>query len=1286
MEFIAYQFTGSNPDGLVTGSYLNQTEVSLFVNGYTSDLWYGASSHDVIELGVWDRNEKLLGWTTLNQSQSYNAVTLSYNNALNSSTEYTYSEFNQDFIMYKNNEILVNPTNQISSSFGILEGSYFVTYNFTREMAGTMDNPLVIKEISPSRKELKLVPLNSSTPSYEAFCKKNILLSDVSSLYLQTLKNCPYEQIYNKVNYLYTSQINTIKSLFFLNTDGEFVNFLKNIYEDTFIYSATPLKLNSVNSQYITGSTIRIQGIKSYFNNYLLLNSNIITNFSDINNHFETYTSASIERKFRPIGPTPSQQYVDAKSFVYDFFIKYFYNPISNTLSSTYNEKYFGSLRNSLNLGSNNLFPIVSVGMMDERLTPSDSLTLLLKLKSELPNDIMAQSRCWVSNVSFTPYAISAIFKNSIETITHKIGPPNFSVPISNISVTNVNSSYSSDDLKNNDSTDRDLIVSKNINELSVDYTNFNNFVVFSSAELRLKIFKNKIISISGLNSSLDVLNNKNILQLSSSGYKYPFYTQEYTSIQTQLNEVINSFDGYESYLYNSNNYKYSNGEFLSASYVAEMDSSASFYDKNNRDSMVKNCPEHVLTDSNNDDYIIFLSMIGHFFDEIYIYISNIPSERRVGYNATEEFTRRIVDYMLETFGWNLDDSMEQSNLINNYLTSNQMDGLNSMSSENRLKTIRNRILINLPQIYKTKGTEEAVRLILACYGIPSSLLNIREYGGVNYTDDSAEYTTYERVYMRQWDTSSINDTYYLQNPTGSKSFLFKFSIDSSKPYTYGKEQILFGTPDGASNSVSGSGKWAVGFIREPKLNTGKLFFRIGYSGYETFKMYSPEFPMFDGNIYSVMLRKNSPDEQFEYTTNIDSVPTKYDLYVQRNEFGNEILKLKSSNICYDTESIIKFGSGGIINLIGWFSTYNEQGYTGTFDKFQIWNDTLSDGNFTDYVNNINSYSFSGSIIPHKSLLFRMHTDYPFNQQNKVWQNANPYYATGSYQKIGDNVDYMVNSMAWSGSQTLVYDSASCQYVSQSTYPYQFKVIDYPSTWAISKYGPNKFRNEKVKHVVQSVETRLDDKERSTNTISKQISPDSNQVGLFVDPQDFKNRNIIRYFGDFNFMETIGDPSNQFSSSYDSLRFYRNEFNLARTQFSGSKTLFNELSILYKLYFNRSIFDAIKNVIPSRTNILTGVLIEPTILERPKYQSKEIFGELNSGSAYYFDVTASHYFRDTNTKIVVVTSSVDFGKSVNINLSYINNVNRNYPTNYGGNCIGSLSDMYSFGHFPKDNH
>ena len=1255
----------------------------MFVKGFQGDLWYGLSEFDVIEIGLWDRTKTEIGWDTIHQSKSYDTVMVSHYNTLNNVVTYSYQELKPDYILHGTQDLLVDTPNQVSQSFNVPSGSYFITYNNTREMAGSPLNPLVIKDIAASRKEVKLYPLSSSDDQYTAFCQHKFLMNNVSPLYVQSLDGCPYGQIYNQVSSLYTSEINTIKSLFFISSDGEMLTFFRNLYEDLLLYSSTPV-LSVAGLEVVSQNFIRVQGIRTYFNDYLLSNPTMVVDFNALDTQFGAFTSASIERKFLPAGLHPSQEYVDAKAFVYDFFTKYFYTPISNTLDAAFNDKYFGYFKNALNVGGNRLLPILSVGMMDERTDPSDPLTLLIKLKDELPIDLPAQTHCWVSNISQVPYVISAIVNADVSQTVHTIGPPNFSIPIPNASLTNTNIAYTANDLRMDEQIERDLTVSKNISELSVDYTDFSNFVVFSSAEMRLKIFKNKAINLYSLSSSLDILNDKANTFLAASGSIYPYYNTEYASIQGQMNSIVNTFDGYESYLYNSGKYDFENGAFVSASYVVDQDTAATAYDKDNRDSLINTCPEHVLANSDNDDYIIFLSMVGHFFDDIYIYIANMPSEKKLGNDPTSEFTRRVVDYMLETFGWKTDDSLEQANLLNNYLTSDEVAGLNSMSAEERLKTIRNRILSNLPQIFKTKGTEEAVRLVLACYGIPNVLLSVREYGGVTYDDPKASYTLYERVYMRQWNTSSKYDSYDLQLPSDAHTYLFKVSIDDSAPYTYGHEQILFGrVEDSSRTSLSGSGEWAVGFVRIPKQNTGKIFFRIGYNNQPAFKLYSQEFPLFDGNIYSVMLRRNYPDPGFEFDPNYDAVPAKYDLWVKRNEFGNQLVNLTASGICYDSETNIRFGQGGHLKIGGWFADWNGQGYTGCFDKFQVWKEPLPDSNAEDYTNNFSAYSFRGDTIPYETLYFRMHTDYPFNQlETGRWVNGNPYFTSESYSKIQTvwplvtpaNVDYIVSSMAWSGSTNIV--DGPCGPVSQSVYPFQFKVLDYPSTWGISKYGPNKFRNEKTRFVSQSVEARFDNLDRSTYVDPSATAPDSNQVGFFVDPQDFKNRDIVRYFGNFDFMDAIGDPGYQYSQSYDSLKLFRKEYAEDRNQYSGSRTLFNEILTTYKLYFNRSVFEAIKNVIPARTNALLGVVIEPTILERPKYQLKTI----DTSGSYAFEVPVGHYAPQTcslmSMSVVLIPT-----QSLDLNLGYVSLPLADYPVNYGGNYIRDLSDEFELGHF-----
>jgi hypothetical protein len=55
-------------------------------------------------------------------------------------------------------------------------------------------------------------------------------------------------------------------------------------------------------------------------------------------------------------------------------------------------------------------------------------------------------------------------------------------------------------------------------------------------------------------------------------------------------------------------------------------------------------------------------------------------------------------------------------------------------------KEIYKRIYHNLPLLYKAKGTERGLRALIACYGIPDTILRISETGGADKSEASIEY------------------------------------------------------------------------------------------------------------------------------------------------------------------------------------------------------------------------------------------------------------------------------------------------------------------------------------------------------------------------------------------------------------------------------------------------------------------------------------------------------------------------------------------------------------------
>jgi hypothetical protein len=1310
LSYIIGNITGS----LFSGSFLNEIDTRLFYVSQSSDIWFGISPNDVIEFSVFDSDNNLVAWDVLQQEKNYRTASLTYLNDQNDVISYSYLELIESFNLYKNSKILVNPIDDLSS-VGIVDGTYKVSYIFERLMAGNHDsNKLIIKDISPSRKEIKIISPDENSLRFQAFCFKKFEIRDVASLIINTLSQCPYDQIYNNIKDDNVDSINFLKTIFFLPTDGDFLLFLKKMYED-FINHTDTLEIENVEESLSTLNNFREQGIKTYFNNFILQNYNSISDFNDLKNKFIEYVDQKIENRFALFKNQTSSEYLQSKQFLHDFFVIHFYQNFIDILQNIFENKYFSYLKNVLNFGNGIYFTILS----QDKLIEDGQLTLLIKLESGLPLSFSSKDECWISNFSIIPSLFTAILRNDVKYQTLKISPPDFNKIPPSITQQNSIKLYSFEDLTNEQSTDDQIKINKNTSYLNIDYSDFSNFVVFSSIQNRINIFKNKSIQWYSISSSVVLLDQNYSSSLSSSTV-YQYYLTERDSFVNNMSDIVNSFDGYESYLFNSGKYVYLpvSNSFLDTLYVDQQDEIASEYDTTNRDSLINNVPEFILNDSNNSDYLIFLSMVGHFFDNIYIYISSLPIEKQIYNNVSSSFSTNTIKEILNSFGWNINDIIKDIDIDEVYLNSLNNSVYNILSSQDRLKLIWNRILITLPGIYKTKGTEECVKYLLSCYGIPSTILSIREYGGIDYSDNVLPtYRIEEDVYFLKY--SGTNDYIKGPYPSSARSIEFKFSIENTEDYLDYKINPLLTIIPYPYTDVSNF-SWKIGFFKTPGVYNGKVIFQMG-SGSSQSYILSDTLPIFNGNIFNILLRKNYPYSKFEYSTDENNIPIKYDLEVQRNENGRIIFQSTSSNILLqnDNEIFSQYGNFYLGNVSSTDSFY------GTLDKFNIWDIPLDESDFNCHVNDLNCYGFSGS-NSNQHLWIRLSWDYPqtmsyfYNNSSAVWVNNNssyysiPYYYSGDLSSSLDPTLYSaslqiiedkwisnfptgsVNIIAYNFPEVIVpnyitsFNTSSCDYISQSIFPYNFRSFNISEEIDSSKYGPNKFKNNKIRKIDEELDTRLDYKTKSTSQINSITIPDSNQLGFFADPNDSKNKDIIRYVGNNGILEMISDPRDLYNNEYENLKQKNIEYNRS----GNKKTYFNEMIILYKSYFDKSIFDVIKNIVPARSNILSGVLIEPTILERPKYQHRLISSSLsetqflNSNIENPVKVSSDILWSDFNTDWSQISFGVINGVpqipgypnnyDIVLDETNISTVTEDLPSNYNNIYFPDISDDYQF--------
>jgi hypothetical protein len=121
--------------------------------------------------------------------------------------------------------------------------------------------------------------------------------------------------------------------------------------------------------------------------------------------------------------------------------------------------------------------------------------------------------------------------------------------------------------------------------------------------------------------------------------------------------------------------------------------------------------------------------------------------------------------------------------------------------------------------------------------------------------------------------------------------------------------------------------------------------------------------------------------------------------------------------------------------------------------------------------------------------------------------------------------------------------------------------------------------------------------------ISSSYTANTNLLEVAFSPQDEINQDIMDQIGYFNIGELIGDPRQRSSSatSYPNLDALRNAY---FEKYISNYDL-NDFIRLIK-FFDNSLFKMIKDFVPARTSLASGVVIKQHLLERNKYPQPQI--------------------------------------------------------------------------------
>ena len=919
-----------------------------------------------------------------------------------------------------------------------------------------------------------------------------------------------------------------------------------------------------------------------------------------------------------------------------------------------------------LNFGNNKL--VIANNILYNGSTSGEEFDydFLINLYEPLPSEFNVKDTLWVVTQVADPLTFNIYFEPTVfspQVVSSNIKGPNVDLPIKDRINNSTNYLNYEELLTTGLSTSYNQILSylndKSIN-ISIDYNNFSDFVYFSSAASRIQNFYYKVQLLEQYNANLTSILTVESSSLSSS----------YSVVQDKIKNVIENFDGFEYYLYfSSGSNTYPKGtttppyDLMSSlstevlSWYNEQLNSASIYDENNQNKLTNTIPLYLRDDPQNEPYNVFINMMGQHYDNIWIYYKDVTNryngDNRLNYGVSKDLVADAIRsfglkiyqnnfstndlynafigynflpsssfsssidgnvYTVSPFidegdiGYYLDDVIyypgDPTELITNYITASQEALYTPLDDVN--KEIYKRIYHNLPLLLKQKGTISGLRNLINLYGIPDTILRISEFGGRDRDETTYDYF-YER-YNYAFDNLGSNNwvscSFQLNNSWAStdnrpEAIQLRFKTNGFPHIDAPASQSVFRILENSAATTSpaliltytGSGYTTASYSYpdsgsnySPDYQYARLDFVPNPSAYPN-ESASVYLPFFDNDWWSVMVSRTGTDDFTLYAGN----KLTYNGYD-----GNQLGFLASSSVTstsnnYDTADVFYLGVANTFTS----SPINPHSYfSGSFQELRFWTDPLDIHAFKDFVMNPSSTDVFNS----EDQDYADYLAFRASLGNELYINSSSIHPkiTGSWNAItqsfaaNSNVDFRTSSFA-PNIETFFFNSPIAGLRNRITDKIQIVSSSYPSInleYSQSGNTLSPYRSIIQYPLSQNSET-----------------PDVNALEVAFSPTNEVDDDIISSLGYFNIGEYIGDPRQISSSatSYPDLNKIRDTY---FQKYFASYTLYDYIRLIK--FFDNSLFKMIKDFVPARTNLRSGVVVKQHLLERNKYPQPQM--------------------------------------------------------------------------------
>ena len=875
-----------------------------------------------------------------------------------------------------------------------------------------------------------------------------------------------------------------------------------------------------------------------------------------------------------------------------------------------------------LNFGNNNLIIANNIKLENEE---TNNPSVLIKLYEPLPNSIPLKSRLYIvttineSEAFRVFFPAEPIFKKGYDFLKG----PNFTIPVKD-QVNNSSQNLSYTDIISGAPTSSqnqiDSLLSQSAINISVDYNNFSDFIHFSSAETRIENFYYKVGLIEAYTSESNALTNVT----GSSTSK--------TIIEKNKSNIIKNFDKFEYFMY------YSSGSAISypkststvpytlfpptssqvLTWLGSTDESnsnfggqllsASNYDNGNPDQLKKSIPEYLREDSSNQPYDLFVDMVAQYYDNVWLYTKDITQKYNADNRLDFGVSKDLVSDAIKDFGVKLyQNNFSNKELYTAFLGLTPkgntfpfpeitgslpaptgfefVDTLISASNDvismdDTNKSLYKRIYHNIPYLLKSKGTLAGLRALITSYGIPDTILKISEFGGkdkVNANDYDLYFNNFNYAFdtRNNFITSSwqVNSDWEISSNRPS-TVQFRFKSEEFPPTNL--SQSLWNIPYSSTaaellldynGSGSASGSWD-GSIKDPNYQYANLKFIPNHT--QPARVASISLPFYNGDWWSVMVTTDQSGTYNLYAGN----------KIYNGNDGTSLGYYASASVIGDSTTWTKGDISYFASSSGNFPEYYN--FSGSLQEIRYYKEQISESVFKDYIMNPLSFEGNGVNGAPNQLIFRaaLGSELDINTSSSIHPKVTGSWATTSSFASNSNFYFSGSPQYSKNTEHFFLDQPAAGIKNRTTDKIRSENATIPSGNTLSP----------IRSLAQTVEA------------SASYTDNINYLEVAFSPQNQINDDIIGQLGHFNIGDYIGDPAQRFEgTNYPDLN------NLSEDYFKKYIKQYDLVDFVRLIkFFDNSLFKMIKDFVPARTSLASGLVVKQHLLERNKYKQPSV--------------------------------------------------------------------------------